>query len=146
MNEGRHFRGTEGRRLTVAAAIDRYLAEEKPKKGDGHSGRLIWWKEQIGHLKLRDVTAAIVTEHRGHLGGETYTQAKTVSKWSVVKGEEASQFKCAPGTPSRDQCTGENYVCQWYLMSVGRRLQNMTDGARFTPYSPGMLTMTVAVR
>lgn len=39
--EGRHFRGTEARRRTVAAAIDRYIAEEKPKKRDAHSGRLI---------------------------------------------------------------------------------------------------------
>ena len=101
MIEGRHFRGTEARRRTVAAAIDRYIAEEKPKKRDAHSGRLIWWKEHIGHLKLADVTAAIVVEHRGKLGRETYTRAKPASKWSVVKGKEARQFHRTPATVNR---------------------------------------------
>lgn len=101
MIEGRHFRGTEARRRTVAAAIDRYIAEEKPKKRDAHSGRLIWWKEHIGHLKLADVTAAIVVEHRGKLGRETYTRAKPASKWSAVKGKEARQFNRTSATVNR---------------------------------------------
>ena len=75
--------------------------EEKPKKRDAHSGRLIWWKEQIGHLKLADVTAATVVEHRGTLGRETYTRAKPASKWSVVKGKEARQFNRTSSTVNR---------------------------------------------
>jgi hypothetical protein len=38
MIEGKHFRSAEARRRTVAEAIDRYMAEELPKKraGDMH--------------------------------------------------------------------------------------------------------------
>jgi hypothetical protein len=38
MIEGKHFRSAEARRRTVAEAIDRYVAEELPKKraGDMH--------------------------------------------------------------------------------------------------------------
>src|SRR5205807_2288810 len=35
MIEGRHFRGAEARRRTVAEAIDRYVEEEVPKKRNG---------------------------------------------------------------------------------------------------------------
>ncbi len=39
MIEGRHFRGVEARRRTLAEAIDRYLAEELPKKRNGSTHR-----------------------------------------------------------------------------------------------------------
>jgi integrase len=101
MIEGRHFRGSEARRRTVAAAIDRYMEEEMPKKRDAHRGRLLWWKEKLGNLKLADVTSAIVVEYRGKLGRETYTRAKPQSKRSTVRGKTAREFNRTGATVNR---------------------------------------------
>ena len=69
MIEGRHFRSVEARRRTLGETIDRYIEEEIPKKRDGSTSRsnLPWWKKHLGHLKLADVTPAILVEHRGKL-------------------------------------------------------------------------------
>ena len=103
MIEGRHFRNAESRRRTVGAAIDRYVAEEVPKKRNGSmfAFTLPWWKERIGHLLLGDVTAAVLVEQRGKLGRETYTRAKPESKRSTVRGKQARQFKRTPATVNR---------------------------------------------
>lgn len=103
MIEGRHFRGVEARRRTLAAAIDRYVEEEVPKKRNGgmYAFTLPWWKANIGHLKLSDVTPAVLVEYRGKLGRETYTRAKPESKRSVMRGKAARQFKRSPATVNR---------------------------------------------
>lgn len=69
MIEGRHFRGSEGKRRTLAEAIDRYIEFEVPKKRDGemHRTTLRWWKEQIGKTKLADVTRPMVRQYRDKL-------------------------------------------------------------------------------
>jgi integrase len=102
MIEGRHFRSVEARRRTVGEAIDRYLREEVPKKADGSTARvnLPWWKAKIGHLKLADVTPAILVEHRGKLAREPYTRATPGSAHSSVDGE-ARRFRRAAGTVNR---------------------------------------------
>ena len=45
-----HVRSAEARRRSVAEAIDRYFAEELPKKraGDMHRHNLPWWKRISG--------------------------------------------------------------------------------------------------
>src|ERR1700684_4420600 len=62
MIEGRHFRSAEARRRTVAQAINRYVLQELPKKraGNMHRNNLPWWSAKIGHLKLADVTPAVL--------------------------------------------------------------------------------------
>jgi integrase len=87
MIEGKHFRGTEGRRKTLADAIDRYLEEEVPKKKGGgmHKAALPWWKARIGHLKLADVTPAVLAEQRGKLAAESFTRTKPASKRSLTR-------------------------------------------------------------
>lgn len=91
MIEGRHFRGTEGRRKTLADAIDRYLEEEVPKKKDGgmYKAALPWWKARIGHLKLADVTPAVLAEQRGKLAAESFTRTKPASKRSLTRNQKA---------------------------------------------------------
>jgi integrase len=103
MIEGRHFRTAESRRRTVAHAIDRYLLEELPKKraGNMHRNNLPWWKKKIGHLKLADVTPAVLAEHRGKLGRETYTRAKPESKRSTVKNREPNRYTRSSSTVNR---------------------------------------------
>ena len=104
MIDGRHFRNVESRRRTVADAIDRYVAEELPKKraGDMHRHNLPWWRKGIGNLKLADVTPELLVEQRGKLSRETYIRAKPESKRSLVKeGEQPRQYQRSPKTVNR---------------------------------------------
>jgi len=88
--------------ITLAEAIDRYVAEELPKKRGGamHRNHLSWWRAKIGAVKLADVTPALVSEHRGKLAREPYSRAKQ-SKRSTIKGREPARFTRAPATVNR---------------------------------------------
>ena len=101
--EGRAFRNVEARRRTVAAAIDRYIAEELPKKKDSRTRRirLLWWKQKLGSLKLADVTPAIIVECRGLLTRETFTRAKPESNRSTLRGKDAPRHKRTDSTVNR---------------------------------------------
>jgi hypothetical protein len=104
MIEGRHFRHSESRRRTVAEAIDRYVTEEIPKKRDGsmHRVRLPWWKQQIGNVKLADVTPALLAEMREKLKTQPYLRAKPNSKQTTVPaGQKATEYRRADGTVNR---------------------------------------------
>jgi integrase len=103
MIEGRHFKNAAARRRTLAEAIDKYIAEELPKKksGENHRSALPWWKEHIGNLKLADVTPDVVAAQKNKLANSSYTRAKPKSKRSVVKDGEAAQFKRSPATVNR---------------------------------------------
>ncbi len=69
MEDGKHFRSAEAKRKSLADAIARYVKDEVPKKRDGemHETTLRWWKGELGHLKLADVTTAIIIEYRDKL-------------------------------------------------------------------------------
>jgi integrase len=118
MIEGKHFRSVEARRRTLADAVDRYFRDELPKKRDArmHKTTLSFWKAQIGHLKLADVTPAVIAEHRDKLRHGTYTKAKKGAKRSVFKdGEKPTQYPRSPSTVNR-------YLsCLGHLFTVARR-------------------------
>jgi integrase len=103
MIEGRHFRSVEARRRNLGDAIDRYLRDELPKKADQTpKGQLLWWKDEIGHVKLGEITPALLAECRDKLLTETYQRAKPGSKNSGLKaGEKARRFKRKPATVNR---------------------------------------------
>jgi integrase len=86
MIEGRHFKNAGARRHTLSEAINRYSAEEAPKKRDVRTRliRLRWWKEQLGHLKLADVTADILADHRGKLEREPAREGGKARKPATV--------------------------------------------------------------
>jgi integrase len=55
---------------TLAGLIDRYVAQELPKKPQGQKDvkrHLDWWRQAYGHLFLRDVTPAVLAEGRDTL-------------------------------------------------------------------------------
>lgn len=118
MIEGRHFRTTESRRRSVAAAIDRYTEEELPKKRDGgmHRACLPWWREKIGDLKLADVTPAVLVECRAKLARETYARADPKAKrTSLSKGEQATKY-------TRSNSTVNRYLaCLSHVFTVARK-------------------------
>lgn len=118
MIEGRHFRTAEGRRRSIADAIDRYIAEELPKKRNGSMHRvcLPWWKEKIGDLKLADVTPAVIAEYRGKLTRETYTRANPKAKrTSLAEGATAKTY-------TRSNSSVNRYLaCLSHVFTVARK-------------------------
>ncbi len=139
MIEGKHFRNVEARRRTLGEAIDRYIAEELPKKRDGSMGRvnLPYWRKAIGHLKLADITPAILVEHRGKLARGKFLRAKPESKRSTVKkGEEPRRFQRSNATVNR-YLTSLSHVFtvarkEWHWVS-----NNPLDGVSKLPESRG---------
>ena len=70
MRAGRHIKNTEGKNKTVADLISLYEENLLPKRGRDRktvAGELIWWKDQIGHLFLVDVTPQIVAKYQDRL-------------------------------------------------------------------------------
>lgn len=69
IREGRHFKTTEAKRRTVAELIDRYTAEALAGKKDAASlsGHLRWWRAEVGHLALADLTPARIADARDKL-------------------------------------------------------------------------------
>ena len=70
IREGRYFKKSESRRHTVRELIDRYIEVElphKPKMKKEYTGQLVWWREQIGHILLSDLTSPVIVQCRESL-------------------------------------------------------------------------------
>jgi hypothetical protein len=80
-----------------------------------HRHNLPWWKKNLGHLKLADVSPPILVECRGKLQRETYTRAKPESKRSLVKGRAAARFSRKPSTVNR------YLACLSHVFTVARK-------------------------
>jgi integrase len=84
--EGRHFTVTEAKRHTLADLIDRYICEVLPHKRAStvpdQARQLNWWKTQLGHSLLAEVTPAIIVRYRNTL---THGRANgTVNRYLAV--------------------------------------------------------------
>lgn len=61
MREGRHFKTAEAKKHTLAKLIDRYIENvvpTKPKNAAATTAHLLWWKKQLCHCLLSDLTPA----------------------------------------------------------------------------------------
>lgn len=70
IHEGRHFKGSEAKKHSLAETIDRYLKEvlpHKAKAGANQKAQLAWWKDKLGHCLLADVSSALIVEQRNRL-------------------------------------------------------------------------------
>ena len=69
--EGRYFKTAEAKRHTVADLVDRYCRDVLPRKGKENAytqeRQLHWWKAQLGHYALANVTPALLAECRDQL-------------------------------------------------------------------------------
>jgi len=71
----RHHRGAllesgRAKRRTLADAIDRYVKTvlpRKPKSASAQQKQLQWWRAELGHLVLADLTAARIAAARDRL-------------------------------------------------------------------------------
>lgn len=88
IREGRHFKTVESKRHTFGEMIDRYIKHRLPLKGSARNIRnqqsqLEWWKKQLGHYVLADVTPALVAEQRDNLSTSYVTEDKKTSPATV---------------------------------------------------------------
>ena len=85
IEEGRHFSKTEAKRHTLAEAIDRYTVKVLPHKRDraNQGAQLQWWRDEIGHQLLVDMTPALLTEYKDQLTDQTTQRGTQRSAASV---------------------------------------------------------------
>lgn len=80
IRDGRHFKTAEAKKHTLAEMVDRYIEyvlPHKPKAIKPQTQQLNWWKNELGHRLLADVTPALIAECRDKLiAGKTYRQKK----------------------------------------------------------------------
>lgn len=72
MKEKRHFKNSESKRHTVEDMIVRYLKRierDSPKRYKDVKPMLEWWKSEIGHCILADLSKALITEKIEKLSG-----------------------------------------------------------------------------
>lgn len=70
MREDRYFKTSEAKKYTLGELIDRYIENvipTKPRNAPACTAQLKWWKEQIGHCLLSDLTPALIVEQREKL-------------------------------------------------------------------------------
>ncbi len=71
LREGRQFPNATAKRLTVDDLFARYrrsvLPHKRPATVASQRQQLEWWRQRIGHLRLLDVTPALLTECRDEL-------------------------------------------------------------------------------
>lgn len=85
--EGRHIKTAEAQRHTLGDLTDRYVEHVLPQKSpssiDMQTIQLTWWKKQLGHYVLADITPALIAEYRDKLayGQETPRANSTVNRY-----------------------------------------------------------------
>lgn len=93
MREGRHFKTSAAKKHTVADIIERYLKQlekQSPKRFHDVKTKLEWWKSQIGHCTLADISKSVIAEKRDILLSEIITESKktrtpaTVNRYMTV--------------------------------------------------------------
>lgn len=70
IRERRYFPAAEERRHTLADAIDRYLLGlplRQHRDSRNPTRLLAWWRGRLGHVRLADLTAALIAEVRDEL-------------------------------------------------------------------------------
>lgn len=88
IREGRHFKTAEAKRHTVGDLVDRYIREvlpQKPKNASNTELHLKWWKAQLGHLTLADLTAAEIVSRRNQLLASKTRRQRQMSPSTVVR-------------------------------------------------------------
>lgn len=87
IRENRYFKSAESRKHTFGELVDRYIKDALPTKSadfeKSQKAKMNWWKEQLGHHVLADVTPSLITECRDRLLAETTKRGITRSPATV---------------------------------------------------------------
>ena len=89
IREGRYFKTSESRKHTFSDLVDRYINEVLPgKSADAcrvQTAQMLWWKTQLGHFTLADVTPARIVECREKLLREPTKRGEHRAPATVVR-------------------------------------------------------------
>lgn len=91
IRDGRHFKNSQAKRHTLADLIDRYIRDVLPNKTRNQATirvqtyQLQWWKAEIGHYVLSDVTPALLAEYRDKLASKGVRGDRKSSPSTVVR-------------------------------------------------------------
>ena len=80
--EGRFFKTAESQKHTLSDLIDRYIRDVLPRKAKvyvEYASQLKWWEEQIGDVRLSDLSTALISEKRDLLARTITNRKKQMS-------------------------------------------------------------------
>ncbi len=87
IREKRHFRSTASKKHTLGELIEQYMEQWLPQKKIDSAAtqkpQLIWWREELGHMLLCDLTSGTFVEARGRLSRRLVR--KTTPEGEVVR-------------------------------------------------------------
>lgn len=87
IREGRYFKTAESRKHTFSEFADRFIRDVLPKKSPTaakiQKAQMEWWKKELGHHVLGDVTPSLITECRDKLLAGTTKRGETRSSATV---------------------------------------------------------------
>tara|TARA_B100000686_G_scaffold346986_1_gene434712 strand:+ start:836 stop:1912 length:1077 start_codon:yes stop_codon:yes gene_type:complete len=82
--QGKHFKTSPAKEKTVGSAIDRYIKTALPDKSPStqrdQKHQLLWWKDQIGDIKLSALSPALIIEHRDGLKSQNFDKHSVSGK------------------------------------------------------------------
>jgi hypothetical protein len=85
MRAGKYGVISESRKRTLSEAIQRYRKYVLPKIVKSRREHIInWWEQTLGHMSLKDITPALITEYRDSLCDEEI-EGKIRAPATVVK-------------------------------------------------------------
>ena len=80
--DGRFFKTAESQKHTLSDLIQRYIRDVLPRKAKvyvEYASQLKWWEEQIGDVRLSDLTTALISEKRDLLSRTITNRKKQMS-------------------------------------------------------------------
>ena len=80
--DGRFFKTAESQKHTLSDLIDRYIRDVLPRKAKvyvEYASQLKWWEEQIGDVRLSDLSTALISEKRDLLSRTITNRKKQMS-------------------------------------------------------------------
>ena len=82
ITEGRFFKTAESQKHTLSDLIQRYIRDVLPRKAKvyvEYASQLKWWEEQIGDVRLSDLSTALISEKRDLLSRTITNRKKQMS-------------------------------------------------------------------
>lgn len=86
IRDGRHFRTAESKKHSLGELVDRFIDQWLPRNPNNLAKKtalLTWWKNELGHTLLADLSPALIAEARDKLLSET-TARKSIRSPSTV--------------------------------------------------------------
>ena len=86
ITEGRFFKTAESQKHTLSDLIQRYIRDVLPRKAKvfvEYASQLKWWEEQIGDVRLSELSTSLISEQRDLLSRTITNRKKEMSNARV---------------------------------------------------------------